>query len=227
MLLLLYTLLSLLSISIVSTQKNEACPNDDFTFIAKHNGKIPSEFAVSYISYGTPGHYSITIASDKTGGSVAQVENLKEKTTFTNWDAPYGKCTDDFFGNSESKFVSAVSQSHSEKQQEEVKIPMNKGGCCFRLVNTNKEGSKPAKNPLLPQRIEATVPDLTKKLEWNVGMLQYIIINNPLILFIFPTYNFIIKHIYAFLFNYKRMDYHGHRNQKQHILDLKKMVNIL
>ena len=170
MLLSLYTLSLLLSI--VSTQKNEACPNDDFTFIAKHNGKIPSEFDVSYISYGTPGHYSITIVADKTGGSVAQTKDLKEKTTFTNWEAPYGKCTDEFFGNSQSKHVSAVTQSHSEKKQQEVKVPMTEGGCCIRLVNTNKEGSKPAQHPLLPPRIEATVPDLTKQNEWNVGMLQ-------------------------------------------------------
>ena len=170
MLLLLY-ILSISLLSIVSAQKNEACPNNDFTFIAKHNGKIPSKFAVSYVSYGTPGHYSITIASNKMGESTAQIKDLKDKTTFTNWEAPYGKCTDEFFGNSKSKYVSAVTLSHSQKKQQEIKLHTTEGGCCVRAVNANIEGSSAAKHPLLPPRIEKTVPDLSNKKQWNLGML--------------------------------------------------------
>ena len=171
MLLLLYTL-SFSLLLIVSAQKNEACPNSDFTFIAKHNGKIPSEFAVSYVSYGTPGHYSITIASDRMGGSTAQIKDLKDKTTFTNWETPYGICSDRFFGNSQSKSVSAVTLSQTQKKQQEIKVPINEGGCCVRAVNANIEGSAAATHPLLPPRIEETVPDLSKKKQWNLGMFS-------------------------------------------------------
>ena len=167
------SILSLLSnITIISAQKNEACPNDDFTFIAKENGKIPSEFAVSYVSYGVPGHYSITIAADKEGGALAQVEGLKDSRKIMHRKAPYGKCTEEYFGNSSPKSVSAVSISNTEKQKEEVKVSMNEGGCCVRAVNTKTHLSAPAKYPLLPPRLEATVPDLTNRDLWNLGMFD-------------------------------------------------------
>ena len=160
-------------ISIISTQKNEACPNNDFTFIAKQNGKIPSEFAVGYISYGIPGHYSITIASDSTGGSIAQLKGLKDKNILKNKDAPYGQCTDKYFGNGRPKSVSAVSTSNTEKKQEEIKVPKSGGGCCIRAVNTKIQSSAHAEYPLLPPRLESTVPDLTNRNSWNLGMFLY------------------------------------------------------
>ena len=175
MLLSFHILLSLISnISIILAQKNEACPNNDFTFIAKQNGKIPSNFAVSYISYGVPGHYSITIAADKTGGRVAQVKNVREAGKLTNKDAPYGKCKEKYFGNSQPKSVSAVSVSKAEKKQDEIQESWNKGGCCIRAVNTKAQSSAPAEHPLLPPRLEDTIPNFGDRSSWNLSMFAYI-----------------------------------------------------
>ena len=168
--LLLLILLSSNMLLIILGQINEACPNDDFTFIAKQNGKIPSNFALSYISYGVPGHYSITIAADKSGGRVAEVEGLKDKGKITNRNAPYGKCTDEYFGNSQPKSVSAVSISHTQRKQQEMQVSMIEGGCCIRAVNTKTHSSVPAEYPLLPPRLEERIPDLTNRHLWNLGM---------------------------------------------------------
>ena len=172
LLLSLYILILFLNITIISGQINEACPDDDFTFVATQNGKIPSEFAVSYVSHGVPGHYCITIAADKEGGYIPQVEGIPNSGRIMHKKAPYGKCTEEYFGNSLTKSVSAVTKSKKEKQKEEIKVTMNEGGCCVRAVNTKTQSTAAAKHPLLPPRIEATVPNLKDREKWDLGMVD-------------------------------------------------------